>query len=183
MNNTLGPVPFDEMVSRINAGGDELYKAIQMQVKHKENLQTFRKMHWYVVDGSLEGQGASPFFITTDQGYAFDCKYATGKAFSYDAVNPTDFPCPNGGALTDWACDGLSVRISHSREGVDFSNGAIPFPLLFAPGYSISFQNALPFEYIFPGNSKIKFDMTNRDNVDRTHTFAIVLGGFLVASR
>jgi hypothetical protein len=183
MNQGIGPMPFDDMVKHVNQGGGQLYDAIRKYLNYKKDLQTFRKMHWYTVDGSLAGQDSAPYFITTDQGFAFDCKYATGYAYSYDDGNDTDFPAPNIAGSTAWAADGLSVSIKHSNDGTDFMNGAIPFKLLFAPGYSISFQNALPFEYIFPGNSKIKFDMTNRDNANRTHTFAIVLGGFLVSSQ
>lgn len=185
MNQGYGPMPFDDMMRQVEQGGDDLYDIIRKTIEHKKDVQTFRKMHWYTVDGELAGQESAPYFITTDQGFAFDCRYATGHAFSYDsdAGNATDFPAPNFAGSTEWAGDGLSVSIKHSNDGTDFMNGSIPFKLLFAPGYSLSFQNALPFEYIFPGNSKIKFDMTNRDNENRTHQFAIVLGGFLIASQ
>ena len=180
MNNRYGPQPFSDMMDTVGKGEDNAFAAIRSHIEYKMDLQTFRKMYWYVVDGSLDGQTSEPFFITTEANMTFDCKFATGYAFSYDAVNATDFPIPNSAGLTDWAGDGLSLSISTGQQGISFQNGDIPFKLLFAPGYGLSFQNALPFEYMFSGNSKIKIQMTNRDNVNRSHTFAIVLGGFLL---
>jgi len=181
MNNKFQPMSFNGMMDQVNQGGDT-FKVIRDQIKYRLDVQTFRKMYWYVVDGSLDGQDSNPYFITTEANMTYDCRFALGYAFSYDSVNATDFPIPNSAGLPDWAGDGLSVSISTGQQGTSFQNGDIPFKLLFAPGYGLSFQNALPFEYMFSGNSKIKMQITNRDNVDRTHTFAIVLGGFLVST-
>lgn len=155
-----------------------VFSAAAQEVAHDRELQAMRYQYIYGISDTIVGQQTLPFILTIEQGSDFDCFGMTASAFSYDAVNATSFPAPNALGTTAWACRGLSVQITDSNAGRDLTSGFLPLELIATPGYAITFNRPFPFRYHFYRNSKIRFDVRNRDGALRTHAFAIALIGF-----
>jgi hypothetical protein len=171
-----------ELASSISA--DPVFSATAAEVVHERKVQAMKWWYTYVLSDSIDGQESKPFIITIEQGTDFFCHYLTASAFSYDASNASSFPIPNSGGLTHWAGRGLTVRITDSRTGRDFTSGEVAFELIATPGYGLSFVKPFPFRQLFLRNSKIRFDIRNLDNANRkedndsAHQFNIAMHGY-----
>jgi len=154
------------------------FAALEQEVNHERTTQAMKWWYSYVLTNSIPGQTTLPFSMTIEQGTDFKCCYMTASMFSHDAVNASSFPMPNSGALTSWAGRGLTMRITDTRAGRDLTSGDIPMELFATPGYGLSFVKPFPFHYFFLRNSKIRFDIRNLDNANRTHSFNIALHGY-----
>jgi hypothetical protein len=160
--------------------GSPVFSSVLEQLRHDREVQAMRYPFVYVLSDTIVGQTTLPYTLTIAQGTDFKCLFVTGSMYSYDSENASTFPIPNSGGLTSWAGRGLSVQITDSRSGRRLTSGFVPGELLFSPGYGMNFQNPLPFKYHFVKNSKILFDITNRDNANRTHYFDIALIGYKI---
>lgn len=159
-----------------------VFSSIQTEINHEREVQKQKYPYIYVLNDSIVGQTTSPFPLTIEQGTDFKCLFMTGSAFSYDAdvADATNFPIPNSLGVTAWAGRGLSADITDTRSGRKLTSGFVPFELLFSPGYGLNFQDPIPFKYFFNRNSKVLFDIRNRDVAARTHEFSIALIGFKI---
>lgn len=164
--------------------GSPVFSNILEQLKHERTVQQMRYPFVYCLSDSIAGQATQPFTLTIEQGTDFKTLFITGQAYSYEDTagggDATTFPIPNALGVADWAGRGLSAQITDSRSGRQLTSGFVPFELLFSPGYGMNFQNPLPFKYHFVKNSKVVFDIRNRDNADRTHYFDIALIGYKI---
>lgn len=158
------------------------FQSLSAQVAQDREAQAMRYAYVYTLSGSIAGQTTSPFLLTIEQGADFKCLFMTGNMYCYDAVHAGTFPIPNALGVTAWSGDGLSVMITDTRSGRTLTSGFTPMKLLFTPGYGLTFQNPLPWKYTFLKNSRIQFDVRNRDVATRTHTFDIALIGYKVLS-
>lgn len=159
---------------------EPVFAAVANEVAHQRAMQAQKWNYTYTVSGTVTGQQTQPFVLTIEQGTDFMCKWMTASAFSYDDENDTDFPIPNSAGVASWAGRGLSVKITETRSGRELTSGFVAFELLATPGYGLNFQKPFPLPYFFWRNSKIRFDVRNRDNEDREHSFDIALNGFKV---
>jgi len=159
-----------------------VYGAIANEVAHEREVQSVRWNYTYVLNDEIVGQQTLPFSILIEQGTDFHCKLLTASAFDYDSQNATDFPIPNSAGSTAWAGRGLSLRIVDTNSSRELTSGFVPFELLGTPGYGMNFQRPYPFRYFFYRNTRIRFDVRNRDNSDRTHAFSIALNGYKILS-
>ena len=183
MNRSAMPAPgqyTDNVQMADTIDRKPIFKSIANEVQHEREVQAMRYFYAYSVSGSVQGQTTAPFNITIEQGSDFSCKMLTASAFSYDDANVSDFPIPNSLGATAWAGRGLSVKVTDTRAGRELTSGFVPFELLGTPGYGLNFQNPFPLRYFFYRNSKIRFDVRNRDNTDRTHDFEICVSGFKI---
>jgi hypothetical protein len=159
------------------------FKSILLDVINRREMQRMRYAYVYHATGEVAGQATLPFTIQVEQGTDFDAMYMLGSAYSYDTTYSTDYPIPNSAGITAWAGRGLSVQITDSSTGNQLTSGFVPFECLFTPGYGQNFQHPLPFRYFALRNTKIRFDVRNREsNTSRTHEFEIVMMGFKVAT-
>ena len=169
-----------EMAATIADNG--VFGAIENEVEHDKEAQAMKWNYTYHLSDSVVGQVTSPFNIVIEQGTDFKCLWITGRMFSYDAVNATDFPVPNSLGATAWAGSGLSMNMVDTRSGRTLTSGYIQMEDLITPGYGLNFQQPYPFRYLWRRNSKIQIDIRNRDNADRTHYFSIALNGYKIAT-
>lgn len=167
-----------EMAQQIS--DNPVFDAIAKEVEHDRELTAMKYNYTYTLSDSIVGQQTLPFFITIEQGTDFSCKWILGSAYSYDTVHDTDFPIPNSLGATAWAGRGLSLQITDTRSGRNLTSGFVTLETLLTPGYGLNFQQPYPFRYHFYRNTKIRFDIRNRDNANRTHYFDIMLNGFKV---
>lgn len=161
-------------------GGNPTFQAIANEVNHEREVQAMRWNYTYTLSGSIVGQATQPFNITIEQGTDFKSKWLTASAFSYDGDDDTDFPIPNSLGVASWAGRGLSVLVTDTRSGRQLTSGYVAFELLGTPGYGLNFQHPYPLPYFWYRNTKIRFDIRNRDNADRTHYFEIALNGYKI---
>ena len=158
------------------------FSAITNEVAHEREVQARKWNYTYTLSASVVGQQTLPFNITIEQGTDFQALYLTGSVYSYDSQNATDFPVPNSLGSTAWAGRGLSVDVTDTRSSRKLTSGFVPIELILTPGYGLNFQAPYPFRYFFYANTKIRFDIRNRDNADRTHTIEIALNGYKVVT-
>lgn len=181
------PMPVDELTDMNPEMANQIaanptFAALANELLHKREVQAMKYFYCYVLNDEIAGQVTSPFSIQIEQGTDFDCKFMTASVFSYDADNDTDFPIPNSIGVIPWAGRGLSAQITDSRSGRQLTSGFVPFELFATPGYGLNFQRVFPITYLFARNSRIRFDIRNRDNADRTHSFSIALWGYKIES-
>lgn len=159
-----------------------VFASIANELQHQRIIQAQKWNYTYILNDNIDGQVTSPFYITIEQGTDFLSHWITASAYSYedDQGDATSFPIPNSLGVTNWAGRGLSVQITDMRSGRELTSGFVPFELLGTPGYGMNFQHPYPFKYLFQRNSKIRFDVRNRDNANRNHEFSISLNGFKV---
>jgi hypothetical protein len=156
------------------------FSSIAQEVAHEREVSAMRWPYIYEVDGSIAGQATSPFVLTIEQGTDFKCEELTVSAFSYNGAVATSFPIANSGAVAWWAGRGLSVKITDTRSGRELTSGYVPLELIGTPGYGMNFQRPYGFRYFFYRNSKLIFDVRNRDLATRTHSFAFALKGWKI---
>lgn len=157
------------------------FATLANELQQEREMQAMKWFYIYTVSGSVTGGQTAPFNIIIEQGTDFKCLWLTASMFSYDAANATDFPMPSGTAAnTAWAARGLSVALTDTRSSRELTSGFVPMELLATPGYGVNFQNVFPFKYLFYRNSKLRLDIRNRDNSNRTHYFEVALIGFKV---
>ena len=170
-----------EMIARVPA-----FRALMHQVEDDRIKQAMQFNYSYFVTGTVASQATTPFSIVIEQGTDFKCNLMLGSAYSYDgtAGHETVFPTPNTVGSLAWACRGLSVRITDTRQGRELTSGFVPFETLFTPGYGMTFVKPLDFRYLFLRNSTIRFEVSNAEtNVSRAaQSFAIVLNGYKVTT-
>lgn len=175
------PVPMNpEMSSQISE--HPTFEAVIAEVNHERDMQAMRYSYVYTLSETITGQQTLPFNIQIEQGTDFKSLWLTASCFSYDSENATDFPVPNGLGVTSWAGRGLSVMITDTRSARTLTSGYVPIELLGTPGYGLNFQQPFPFKYFWYRNTKIRFDVRNRDNADRTHRFEVALYGYKIVT-
>jgi len=168
--------PYRENPSEL--GDDAAFDNIEMTIDRERTLQSRRWNYSYVVSGSVLGGQTIGYDMNIEQGTDFKGKVMMGRAYSYDANNATSFPWPGA---TAFAMMGLTVNITDSNAGRNLTSGFVPFECIFSPGYGVGLYQPIQWPYFLYRNSKLRFDIRNTDNSNRTHFFAIVLNGFKLA--
>lgn len=187
MNRSTMPVPggyTDNPAMAETISRNSTFQNAVEQLKHEREIQAIKYDFVYTLSGTITGQQTQPFNLTIEQGSDFKCLWLTASAYSFEGAqgDDTDFPIPNSGGLLYWAGRGLSVLITDTRSGRQLTSGFVPFELIGTPGYGMNFQHPYPLRYLFYRNTKIRFDVRNRDNANRDHDFEIALKGFKVLS-
>lgn len=171
-------VPYQDQPELANTiAHDATFSALEQEILHERKAQAMRWWYVYTVSGYINGQTSLPFNITIEQGTDFKCLFATASVFSYDSGNASFFPLPNPAGSTAWACRGLSVKITDTRASRDLTSGFVAMELLATPGWGLTFQRGYPMQYFFNRNTKIRFDIRNRDSALRLGTSDTNRGG------
>lgn len=159
-----------------------VFQSIDQQLQHEREAQAMR--HWFVypLNGEVVGQQTLPFTIQIENGSDFKCMWITGSCFSYSGAQASTFPVPNSIGATAWAGRGLSTMITDTRSGRQLTSDFVGLETLLTPGYGMTMVDPMPFRYFFWRNSKIRFDIRNRDNANRTHQFSLNLVGIKIYS-
>lgn len=173
-----------DMAAEISA--NPTFSSIAQELLHEREVQAMKYDYIYTLSGSVPSAQTLPFNLTIEQGTDFKCLWMTMSAFSFDSDQgeETDFPIPNSGGFLYWAGRGLSVMITDTRSGRQLTSGFVPIELIATPGYGMNFQHPYPLRYLFYRNTKIRFDIRNREtDTDRAnHSFEIALKGFKILS-
>ncbi len=126
-----------------------------------------------------------PAFLTIDQDADIMFHSMTGSAYGptnsagvRQVAGATDFP--TAGTTTGFADRGVQVNWTDTGAGINLTNGFIPIETLFSPGYSAAgLTMPTPFKYYAARNTKLKFDLRNRDTqANLFHVVSITLMGY-----
>ena len=175
---TPGAYQNPEMARDIDSS--PVFSSLQQEVIHDREVSAMRHYFVYELSGEVDGQQTLPFTMLIEQGSDFKCHAICGSCYSYDANNASDFPIPNALGVADWAGRGLSFNMVDTRSGRQLTSGFNAAENILTPGYGQMFQQPFPFRYFFFRNSKLRVDVRNADNQNRTHSFRISFHGFKI---
>jgi hypothetical protein len=162
-----------------------VFASLAAEVAHEREVSAMRQPFVYTLSGSVDSQSTQTFTILIEQGASFKCMQLTGSCFNFDKVVPTDFPMQNSAGMEYWASQGLSFDITDTRSGRKLTSGLTAAETLLTPGYGTAFIKPLDFRYYCYPNTKLRFDVRNRDgappNTARApHQFNISLIGYKI---
>lgn len=159
-----------------------VFNALAQEAAYRRETQKFKFNYTYTVSAVILAQTTLPVLLTIEQDADFWAIQLTGSAYG-----PTDDDgIPSGGATAfdmpgtaaGFAGRGLTLQITDTGASRPLSSGFIPVELLLTPGYDIGFHLPYQFKYWAKRNSKLKFDIRNRDTGSEYHQIDIALNGF-----
>lgn len=164
---------------------------VELQAKDLRQKQLSRYAYFYTLPVVVANNTTYPAILAVEQDADMLFTSFTGTAYGPCDANgvrlinaETDFPLagtasPSGAGLPAVADRGISLRIMDTGSGITLTNGLIPVETLLTPGYGVARTVPQPFEYFALRNSKIQFDIHNRDTVaEQYHFICITLYGY-----
>lgn len=157
------------------------------EAAYRRLVQKFKYNYSYTVTGIIAANTTAPLILTIEQDADFYIEKITGSCFGPVALvtgipggGATDFDMP--GTAAGFAGRGLSVQITDTGAGRELTNGFVPCEDLFTPGYGLGFFQPYRINYMAKRNSKIRFDVRNRDTqTDANQQIDLVLNGYKYA--
>lgn len=164
---------------------------IAMEATQFRQKQLSRYAYLYTLNVVVANNTTFPAVLPIEQDADFLITSITGSAYGPCDINgvrslnaSTDFPLagtasPSGATLPAVADRGLMIQITDTGAGRTLTNGFIPVECLLSPGYGVARSIPQPFEYFVLRNSKLAFDIRNRDTQSGLyHSVSISIYGF-----
>lgn len=164
--------------------------SVQLEASHFREVQISKYQFVYTLNVSVANNVTLPAFLEIKQDADFRFERIMGAMLGPTNVNgirqinaSTDFPLagtvvPSGAGLGAYADRGLMFKITDTGAGRELTDGFVDAVTMLSPGYGLSLGVALPFSYYALRNSKIRFDIRNRDSVaDLYHTLTLTAIG------
>lgn len=157
---------------------------VQQEAAYFRKVQLNKYGFIYALNVPVANGTTLPAILTIEEDSDFLVEKFTGSAYGPTDVNgirqtaaATDFPL--AGTTVGWADRGVSVKITDSGAGRVLTNGLVPLETLLTPGYGVALFTPFNFKYYIRRNSKIQFDLRNRDSQGSNfHFVSIVLHGY-----
>lgn len=157
-----------------------------LEIQNARRVQLTKYSFIYALNVPVANNNTLPAFLTIEEDADFLINYITGSAYGPTDVAgnrlasiATTFPL--AGTTVGYADRGIMAKFTDTGAGRVLASGFVPFETLFTPGYGVSMFNPLSFKYLVKRNSKIQFDLRNRDAVTGGATYyhyvSIVLCG------
>lgn len=144
------------------------YQSIVQEAAYRRAVQLYKYNYTYTVTAIVGPNATVPVILSIEQDADFFIEKITGSCYgpcsAAGIVTPavaTDFDMP--GTAVGFAARGISIQITDTGAGRELTNGFVPVELLFTPGYAIGFFQPYRLQYFARRNSKIRFDIRNRD--------------------
>ncbi len=122
----------------------------------------------YVLNVPVANNTTLPAFLTIEEDADFKVKSFTGSVLGPTDVNgarlasiATIFPL--AGTTAGYADRGIMARITDAGAGRVLTSSFVPLETILSPGYGVPLQCPFPFNYMLKRNSKVQFDLRNRD--------------------
>lgn len=154
--------------------------------------QNFRKVQLtkyafiYALNVPVANNTTLPAMLTIEEDADFLVQSITGSCYGPTDVNgarqsgvASIFPL--AGTTLGYADRGVMAKLTDTGAGRTLTSGFVPLETILSPGYSMSpsLQTPYPFKYSIKRNSKIQFDLRNRDTTaNYFHFVSICLHGF-----
>lgn len=153
------------------------------EAAHFRRIQLSKYTFWYTLNAVIPNNSTLPCFIDIDEDADFMIEKITGSCLGPTDLNgvrslagATDFDM--AGTTAGYADRGLSARITDVGAGRNLTKGFLPLETLLSPGYGLSLFQAYLAKYFARKNSKIQWDIFNRDTAANLfHAVSIVLHG------
>ncbi len=169
---------------------------VTLEAQQFREIQLNKWAFLYTLNVVVPNGGTFPAQLPIEEDAEFFCQSFTGSCYGpcdqygIKSINAsTDFPLagtavPSGAGLPAIADRGLTVSFTDQGSGRTLSNGYIALETIASPGYGVSRTIPQPFKYWVLRNSKLQFDIRNRDTAvgsgDTTlyHFLSLTLYGF-----
>lgn len=142
----------------------------QLEIQNFRRIQVSKYAFIYALNVPVANNTTLPAILTIEEDADFLVTSITGSAYGPTDVtglrlvdSETDFPL--AGTTSGYADRGLQCKITDTGAGRLLTSGFISLETILTPGYGISLYTPYPFKYLIRRNSKIQFDIRNRDTV------------------
>lgn len=151
----------------------------QLEAQNFRRIQVTKWAFIYALNVPVQNNTTLPAILTVEEDADFLCERITGSAYGPTDVNgarstasATIFPL--AGTTVGYADRGVMTQIKDTGAGRLLSNGFVPLETILSPGYGLSLSSPYPFKYMFKRNSKIQFDLRNRDTTANLYHFVSI---------
>jgi hypothetical protein len=155
----------------------------QLEIENFRRVQISKYAFMYGINVPVANNTTLPALLTIEEDADFLVHSITGSAYGPTDVNgarqsSTATIFPLAGTAAGFADRGLMTKITDTGSGRVLTNGWVPLETILTPGYGLSLDTPYPFKYLIRRNSKIQFDLRNRDTTAAVfHFCSIVLNG------
>ncbi len=174
----------------------EVTQLVTLEAQQFRETQISKWGFLYTLNVAVPNNSTFPAQLPIEEDAEFFCHSFTGSCYGptnslgVKALNAsTDFPLagtavPSGAGLPAIADRGLMFNITDQGAGRTLANGFIAAETILSPGYGLSRSIPQPFRYWGLRNSKLQFDIRNRDTAlgagDTTlyHYLSLTIYGF-----
>lgn len=139
-----------------------------LEAENFRRVQLTKYAFIYVLNVPVANNTSLPASLTIEEDADFLVHSITGSAYGPTDVNgarqtsvATIFPL--AGTTVGYADRGVMARITDAGAGRILTNSFVPIETILTPGYGISMDQPFPYKYLIKRNSKIQFDLRNRD--------------------
>ena len=159
----------------------------QLEIENFRRVQLSKYASMYALNVPVANNTTLPALLTIEEDADFLVHSITGSAYGPTDVNgarlstiATIFPL--AGTTVGFADRGLMTKVTDTGAGRVLTNGWVPLETILTPGYGLGLDTPYPFKYLIRRNSKIQFDLRNRDTTalggtTYYHFTSIVLNG------
>jgi hypothetical protein len=159
----------------------------ELEIEQFRRIQINKWAFMYVLNVPVANNSSFPALLSIEEDADFVIHSITGSAYGPTDVNgirqsavATVFP--QAGTTVGYADRGVSTKITDTGSGRVLTSGWVPLECILSPGYGVSLQNPFPFKHPIRKNSKLQFDLRNRDTTaSYYHYCSIVLNGIKYA--
>jgi len=147
---------------------------ILAEIETAKKVQRVKYWFTYTVSSTIQNGASKPLLLTVEQDADFHIHEMTMACMG--AVNEDGTPIGTGAtagetAVTDFplfgntaqAMRGLTVQITDTGAGRTLTSGEVPVENIGTPAYGQQLYIPFKMKYLAQRNSKIRFDVRNRD--------------------
>lgn len=158
-------------------------ESTQLELQNFRRIQLTKYTFIYVLNVPVANNTTLPALLTIEEDADFLVHAITGSALGPTDVNgarlstiTTTFPL--AGTTVGFADRGLMAKITDTGAGRSLTNSFVPLETILSPGYGLAMDTPYAFKYLIKRNSKMQFDLRNRDTVAGSyHYVSICLHG------
>jgi hypothetical protein len=164
---------------------DAVFNSVAQQQVHNRIVQKYKFNYTYTVSSLVSPAQTNVEILAITQDADFQFEKMTGSAYGpcdangIPTASNTDFPMPGIAAGAGFAGRGLTMKVTDSGNSRELTNGYVPVENLLTPGYGIQMYLPYPIKYFARRNSKLRFDIRNRDTqANARHQIDIAINGY-----
>lgn len=143
-------------------------EATQIEIQNFRRIQLTKWSFIYALNVPVQNNSTLPALLTIEEDADFMCERITGSCYGPTDVNGARVVASNtifplAGTTVGFADRGVMTKILDTGAGRVLTNGFVPLETILSPGYGLSLYQPYPFRYLIKRNSKLQFDLRNRD--------------------
>ncbi len=152
---------------------------VSIEAANFRRVQLTKYAFIYVLNVPVANNTTLPAFLTIEEDADFLVHSITGSAYGPTDVNgarqaPTATIFPLAGTTVGYADRGVMAKVTDAGAGRVLTSSFVPLETILTPGYGLSLDTPYPFKYLIKKNSKIQFDLRNRDTTASYYHFVSI---------